>query len=268
MRQRCDAGETTSWITHVSAHRPMHEQCADDVEVTGAAVHLWGRDMPGARCDCRLAVVALHVNVVTLHQAAVQARPLTHQDAAICQLQVLLVRPCRCLYEPHVEPGHYCAVPDHCPSFAGRACLAGHTTHWRVWEDPEYAGLAVLQVTSAEEQEFRRFWAAHAAQPLVGRNKILSSICPQLHGLFLVKLATALMLIGGVAQRDPQTGARCRSELHMLLVGDPGTGASDHVAAAVRTVAGSTDARTWNETPCNGLKGSDNFNKLKDPLRC
>ena len=80
-------------------------------------------------------------------------------------------------------------------------------------------------MTPAEEAQFRRFWAAHAEQPLVGRNRILASICPQLHGLFLVKLATALMLIGGVAQRDPHTGARCRGELHMLLVGDPGTGA-------------------------------------------
>ena len=82
------------------------------------------------------------------------------------------------------------------------------------------------QVTPSEEDQFRRFWAAHAEQPLVGRNRVLASICPQLHGLFLVKLATALMLIGGVAQRDPHTGARCRAELHMLLVGDPGTGAS------------------------------------------
>ena len=81
------------------------------------------------------------------------------------------------------------------------------------------------QVVPAEESEFRRFWAAHAEQPLLGRNKILAGICPQLHGLFLVKLAMALMLIGGVAQQDPQTAARCRGELHMLLVGDPGTGA-------------------------------------------
>ena len=80
-------------------------------------------------------------------------------------------------------------------------------------------------MTPAEETQFQSFWAAHTERPLVGRNRILASICPQLHGLFLVKLATALMLIGGVAQRDPHTGARCRAELHMLLVGDPGTGA-------------------------------------------
>ena len=48
--------------------------CADDVEVTGAVVHLWGRDVPGARCDCRLAVIALHVSVVSLRKAAVEVR--------------------------------------------------------------------------------------------------------------------------------------------------------------------------------------------------
>lgn len=83
---------------------------------------------------------------------------------------------------------------------------------------------AVSQVTPAEEAQFRGFWAAHAGRPLQGRNKILASICPQLHGLFLVKLATALMLIGGVARREEAAGSRTRGELHMLLVGDPGTG--------------------------------------------
>lgn len=81
-----------------------------------------------------------------------------------------------------------------------------------------------MQVTPAEDAQFRGFWAAHQGCPLVGRNKILASICPQLHGLFLVKLATALMLIGGVTRHDESSGSRIRGELHMLLVGDPGTG--------------------------------------------
>ena len=63
------------------------------------------------------------------------------------------------------------------------------------------------------------------ARPLQVRNKVLASICPQLHGLFLAKLAVALMLIGGVPRLDEANGTRTRGELHMLLVGDPGTGA-------------------------------------------
>jgi DNA helicase MCM9 len=60
---------------------------------------------------------------------------------------------------------------------------------------------------------------------LKGRNKILASICPQIYGLFLVKLAVALTLIGGCAQQD-DAGTHIRGEVHMLLIGDPGTGKS------------------------------------------
>lgn len=51
----------------------------------------------------------------------------------------------------------------------------------------------------------------------------MASVCPELHGLFNVKLATLLMLIGGVERTDPG-GTHIRGEVHMLLVGDPGTG--------------------------------------------
>jgi len=49
---------------------------ADDVEVSGVVIHLWGRDVPGARCDCRLAVYALHAQVVSLQKAAIQVHGL------------------------------------------------------------------------------------------------------------------------------------------------------------------------------------------------
>lgn len=51
-------------------------------------------------------------------------------------------------------------------------------------------------------------------------------MAPQLHGLFHVKLLMLLMLIGGVPRED-QNGAHIRGEVHMLLVGDPGTGAEE-----------------------------------------
>ena len=72
---------------------------------------------------------------------------------------------------------------------------------------------------------FERFWEEHAGCRLRGRNRVLASLCPQIHGLFLAKLATLVMLIGGM-QRVDESGTRVRGEVHMLIVGDPGTGAS------------------------------------------
>uniref|UniRef100_A0A0E0DYY6 Probable DNA helicase MCM9 n=1 Tax=Oryza meridionalis TaxID=40149 RepID=A0A0E0DYY6_9ORYZ len=68
--------------------------------------------------------------------------------------------------------------------------------------------------------KFEEFWAASRATPLKGRNSILKGICPQIYGLFTVKLAVALTLIGGVQHVDA-SGTKVRGEPHMLLVGDP-----------------------------------------------
>ncbi|XP_040380757.1 probable DNA helicase MCM9 isoform X2 [Oryza brachyantha] len=80
---------------------------------------------------------------------------------------------------------------------------------------------------------FEEFWAASRATPLKGRNSILKGICPQIFGLFTVKLAVALTLIGGV-QRVDASGTKVRGEPHMLLVGDPGTGKSQFLKFAAK----------------------------------
>ena len=54
----------------------------------------------------------------------------------------------------------------------------------------------------------------------------MANICPGVHGMFIVKLAVALTLIGGVPHVDPVNGTRTRGECHMLMVGEPGTGKS------------------------------------------
>lgn len=52
-----------------------------------------------------------------------------------------------------------------------------------------------------------------------------TAVLLQIYGLFLVKLAVAITLIGGCARRD-DSGTHIRGESHMLLIGDPGTGKS------------------------------------------
>lgn len=78
-----------------------------------------------------------------------------------------------------------------------------------------------VMLTEEIKQEFDEFWTRHKNTPLRGRNHILASFCPQVYGLYAVKLAVTLVLVGGV-QRIDSSGTRVRGESHMLLVGDPG----------------------------------------------
>ena len=57
-------------------------------------------------------------------------------------------------------------------------------------------------------REFEEFWSAHgvdAGTPLLARNHIVASVCPQLFGLEMVKLPLLLSLIGGVARSKSET---------------------------------------------------------------
>jgi len=55
--------------------------------------------------------------------------------------------------------------------------------------------------------------------------KLINSICPTMYGLDMEKEAMALQLFGGVPKKM-QDGTKIRGDIHMLLVGDPGTGKS------------------------------------------
>ncbi|KAK2562140.1 DNA helicase MCM9 [Acropora cervicornis] len=62
---------------------------------------------------------------------------------------------------------------------------------------------AGVVVTEELKREFAEFWEKHKDSPLQARNHILASFCPQVYGLYVVKLAVALVIIGGVQRIDP-----------------------------------------------------------------
>ncbi|XP_013414481.1 DNA helicase MCM9 [Lingula anatina] len=90
-----------------------------------------------------------------------------------------------------------------------------------------------VMVTQEMKKEFQDFWDKHKHSPVTARNQILASLCPQVYGLYVVKLAVGMVLAGGV-QRLDDSGSKVRGEAHILLVGDPGTGKSQFLKYAAK----------------------------------
>ncbi|MCX8184340.1 MAG: minichromosome maintenance protein MCM [Sulfolobales archaeon] len=68
--------------------------------------------------------------------------------------------------------------------------------------------------------------------PMV-RRKIVASIAPAIHGYWDLKEAIAILLFGGVPKHLAD-GTRIRGEVHILLIGDPGTAKSQLLQYASR----------------------------------
>jgi len=77
-----------------------------------------------------------------------------------------------------------------------------------------------LTITPEEEKMFREM----ARDPDI-HSKLVESIAPSIHGLEHVKKAVMLLLFGGRSKQYPD-GTKVRGDIHILLVGDPGTGKS------------------------------------------
>ncbi|KAJ1944155.1 DNA helicase mcm9, partial [Kickxella alabastrina] len=102
-----------------------------------------------------------------------------------------------------------------------------------VHSSDQHSSAATLQDDNGAE--FRHFWASHALAPMRGRDHVVAAMCPGVYGLYYVKLAVLLVLLGGVMREDAQ-GMRVRGDMHLLLVGDPGTAKSQFLKFAARLV--------------------------------
>ncbi len=58
-----------------------------------------------------------------------------------------------------------------------------------------------------------------------GKNKIIESIAPHIYERYSEKLGLLLALIGGVPKLT-EDNPRIRGQIHMLMIGEPGTGKS------------------------------------------
>ncbi|MEM1583540.1 MAG: minichromosome maintenance protein MCM [Nitrososphaerota archaeon] len=77
-----------------------------------------------------------------------------------------------------------------------------------------------LQITPEEEKMFREM----SRSPDI-HQKLIESIAPSIYGLEHIKKAIMLALFGGRTKQFPD-GVKVRGDIHVLLVGDPGTGKS------------------------------------------
>jgi DNA helicase MCM9 len=66
---------------------------------------------------------------------------------------------------------------------------------------------------------------------LIGRNAILKMFCPRIWGMYAIKLAVMMILEGGVSKGEENS---FRTNSHLLLVGDPGTGKSQFLKYVAR----------------------------------
>ncbi|KAK4471591.1 hypothetical protein MN116_004589 [Schistosoma mekongi] len=98
------------------------------------------------------------------------------------------------------------------------------------------AGGGSSQISHERTLEFETFWNKYTnfSSALEGRNLILRSICPEVYGMYLIKLSLALMLASSPEWRctsGENTGVdelsvHIRGNPHILLIGDPGTAKS------------------------------------------
>ena len=93
--------------------------------------------------------------------------------------------------------------------------------------DPEDKAEGLIELSKKDKEEIERL----SKEPLI-QKKIARSISPVIYGRDDLKMATALSLFGGTRKPRPGGGYK-RGDIHILFVGDPGTGKSEILKSAI-----------------------------------
>ncbi len=89
----------------------------------------------------------------------------------------------------------------------------------------------VLEEVSITKEDEERILEL-ARDPWI-RERIVASIAPAIYGHWDLKLAIALLLVGGVPKQRPD-GTRVRGDIHVLFIGDPGVAKSQLLQSAAQ----------------------------------
>jgi len=93
--------------------------------------------------------------------------------------------------------------------------------------DPEDKAEDTIDLTKEDKKKIEEL----SKEPFV-QKKIARSIAPDIYGRDDLKLASALSLFAGTRKRKPGGGYK-RGDIHILFVGDPGTGKSEILKSAI-----------------------------------
>jgi DNA helicase MCM9 len=182
----------------------------DDVIVIGTLIRRWRNPFPGARCAVDMMIQANYVfnplsnpfqDNLPVENSKRQRPVVIDNDPSSSSAQTDLL----------IDPPYTSSYPS------SSAFLLYDVPHLNEFEQFWQHYRSSSSSSSSHKQ--RNYGE------LLARNIIIRSVCPQLYGLFLVKLSLLLTIIGG-SPTAYEGGIRRRNQIHLLMIGDPGCGKS------------------------------------------